>query len=126
MLKDCDFEKREPELKFIRRKNPHNQNWGEMKLYLQLQIEKRALEVWGSEEALEEQRALREEKRDKAKFKKYQKNMKELRMNVRSSLFDKTSKGPHVHSFGEETHIEDDNFSHTCIECGFEETFEKM
>lgn len=78
MLKDCDFDKREPELKFIRRKNPHNQNWGEMKLYLQLQIEKRALEVWGSEEALEEQQALREEKRDKAKFKKYQKNMKEV------------------------------------------------
>lgn len=46
LLKDCDFDKREPPLKCIIRKNPHNVRWGEMKLYLHLQIEKRALEVW--------------------------------------------------------------------------------
>lgn len=46
LLKDCDLDKREPILKCIIRKNPHNVRWGEMKLYLHLQIEKRALEVW--------------------------------------------------------------------------------
>lgn len=46
LLKDCDFDRREPPLKCIVRKNPHNVRWGEMKLYLHLQIEKRALEVW--------------------------------------------------------------------------------
>lgn len=46
LLKDCDFDKREPPLKCIIRKNPHNVRWGEMKLYLHLQVEKRALEVW--------------------------------------------------------------------------------
>lgn len=38
LLKECDIEKREPPLKYITRKNPHNVNWGEMKLYLQIQV----------------------------------------------------------------------------------------
>lgn len=38
LLKDCDFDKREPPLKYISRKNPHNIRWGEMKLYLLLQV----------------------------------------------------------------------------------------
>lgn len=37
LLKDCDFDKREPPLKFILRKNPHNKH-GNMKLYLRLQV----------------------------------------------------------------------------------------
>lgn len=37
-LKDCDLDKREPILKFILRKNPHNPRWGDMKLYLHLQV----------------------------------------------------------------------------------------
>lgn len=126
LLKDCDFDKREPVLKYISRKNPHNTNWGEMRLYLQLQVEKRALEIWGSEEALEEEREKREEKKEKSKFKKYQKNMKALRMNVRSSLFDRTSVASHIHNFGPDSLVEDDTYKHTCSTCGFEETFEKM
>lgn len=38
LLKDCDLDKREPILKFILRKNPHNVRWGDMKLYLHLQV----------------------------------------------------------------------------------------
>lgn len=127
LLKDCDFDKREPPLRYISRKNPHNVNWGEMKLYLQLQVEKRALEVWGSEDALEQERERREEKKEKSKYKKYQKQMKELRMNVRSSLFDKTSASSHTHEYGAETYCEDeDMYVHVCKTCGFEEKFEKM
>lgn len=127
LLKDCDFDKREPALKYITRKNPHNIRWGEMKLYLRLQIEKRALEVWGSEEKLEEEHAARNEKRDKLKLKKFNKNMKQLRMEVRSSLYDRTTKTNHTHVFGEETYNEDaDNYSHSCKICGFVETYEKM
>lgn len=40
LLKDCDLDKREPVLKFIVKKNPHNSRWGEMKLYLKLQVQK--------------------------------------------------------------------------------------
>lgn len=38
LLKDCDFDKRTPPLKFITKKNPHNIRWGDMKLYLQVQV----------------------------------------------------------------------------------------
>lgn len=38
LLKDCDLDKREPVLRFVLRKNPHNPHWGDMKLYLKLQV----------------------------------------------------------------------------------------
>uniref|UniRef100_A0A8C4UU39 XPA C-terminal domain-containing protein n=1 Tax=Falco tinnunculus TaxID=100819 RepID=A0A8C4UU39_FALTI len=38
LLKDCDLDKREPVLRFIVKKNPHNSRWGDMKLYLKLQV----------------------------------------------------------------------------------------
>jgi DNA-repair protein complementing XP-A cells len=82
LLKDCDVDKREPPLRFLTRRNPHDTRWGDMKLYLQLQVEKRALEVWGTEEALEEERELREEKREKAKAKKYGKKMKGMNCHI--------------------------------------------
>lgn len=49
-----------------------------MKIYFVGQIEKRALEVFGSEEKLEEEREKRDEKRIIAKTKKYNKNIKGL------------------------------------------------
>ncbi|XP_078048624.1 DNA repair protein complementing XP-A cells homolog Xpac [Augochlora pura] len=127
LLKDCDFDKREPILKYITKKNPHNSHWGEMKLYLQLQVEQRALEVWGSEEKLLEEKELRDTKREGTKIKKFNKKIKQLRMQVRSSMYDKTSKASHVHEFGGDTYNEeDDTYTHTCITCGYEETYEKM
>lgn len=127
LLKDCDFDKREPPLKFINKKNPHNAHWGEMKLYLQLQIEERALEVWGSEEKLLEEKESRDTKREGTKIKKFNKRIKQLRMQVRSSLYDKTTKASHTHEFGGDTYNEeDDTYTHTCTACGYEETYEKM
>lgn len=76
LLKDCDLDKREPPLKFLLRKNPHDSRWGDMKLYLQLQVEDRAMEVWGSMEELELERESRDEKREKSKAKKYSKHLK--------------------------------------------------
>lgn len=130
LLKDCDLDRREPTLRFISRKNPHNERWGEMKLYLHLQIERRALEVWGSEEGLMRQREERDERRDKTKLKKYNKNLKKLRMEVRSSLFDQrtlSAAGSHTHSFGAERYNEDDDvYEQDCVECGFRQSYEKM
>ncbi|XP_049291538.1 DNA repair protein complementing XP-A cells homolog [Anopheles funestus] len=127
LLKDCDLDRREPALKYISRKNPHNVRWGEMKLYLHLQIEQRALEIWGSEEKLMREKEEREEKREILKVKKYNKRLKELRMDVRSSLYDKTVQ-VHVHSFGDsEVYNEvEDNYTRSCEFCGYSETFEKM
>lgn len=127
LLKDCDLDKREPMLKYIIRKNPHNANWGEMKLYLHLQIEQRALQVWGSEENLLKEKEMRDVKREEAKIKKFNKKIKQLRMQVRSSLYDKTTKASHVHEFGEDTYNEeDDTYTHVCKTCHYEETYEKM
>ena len=38
LLKDCDLDQREPPLRCILRKNPHNPRWGDMKLYLKTQV----------------------------------------------------------------------------------------
>jgi DNA repair protein len=37
LLKDCDFE-RDPPLKFVEKRNPRNNRWGLMKLYLRKQV----------------------------------------------------------------------------------------
>uniref|UniRef100_A0A1B0GA41 F-actin-capping protein subunit alpha n=1 Tax=Glossina morsitans morsitans TaxID=37546 RepID=A0A1B0GA41_GLOMM len=84
LLKDCDFDKRDPPLLYISRKNPRNVQWGEMKLYLHLQVEQRAMEVWGDEKKLMQQHENRLEKREVSKIRKYNKQMKQLRMEVRS------------------------------------------
>lgn len=37
-MKDCDFDIRKPPLRFVSKKNPHNPRYGDMKLYLKLQV----------------------------------------------------------------------------------------
>lgn len=127
LFKDHDFDKRDPPLRYISRKNPHNIRWGEMKLYLHLQIQKRAMEIWGSEEELMRQHEDRVEKREVGKIRQYNKKMKQLRMEVRSSLYTKVTKVTHVHEFGEDTYDEEeDTYTHSCTTCPFTETYEKM
>nr|XP_016935093.1 DNA repair protein complementing XP-A cells homolog [Drosophila suzukii] len=127
LLKDCDFDKREPKLRYISRKNPHNVRWGEMKLYLHQQIHQRALEVWGSEEELVRQHESREDKREVGKARKYNKQMKQLRMEVRSSIYTKKTHAVHEHEFGPDTYNEEeDTYTHTCLTCPYSETYEKM
>ncbi|XP_017155531.1 DNA repair protein complementing XP-A cells homolog [Drosophila miranda] len=127
LLKDCDFDKREPPLRYISRKNPHNVRWGEMKLYLHSQVQKRAMEVWGSEEELVRQHEGREEKREVGKARKYNKQMKQLRMEVRSSIYTKKTHAIHEHEFGPDTYNEEeDEYTHTCLTCPYTESYEKM
>ncbi|XP_063075489.1 DNA repair protein complementing XP-A cells [Engraulis encrasicolus] len=127
LLKDVDLDKREPPLRFIIRKNPHNPRWGDMKLYLQLQVERRGMEVWGSEEALEEAKETREENREVQKQKRFNKKVKELRKAVRSSMFRKDT-NVHQHEYGPEVLLdeEEDLYKKTCTTCGHELTYEKM
>ncbi|XP_072051310.1 DNA repair protein complementing XP-A cells-like [Amphiura filiformis] len=126
LLKDADFDRREPLLKFIVRKNPHNPRWGDMKLYLRLQVEKRALNIWGSEEEIEEAREKRQQNKEKMKQKKFDKKVKELRKAVRSSLWTKDTSS-HEHSFGSEIYDEEtDMYSKTCTSCQHTVKYEKM
>jgi len=131
LLKDAHFDK-EPQrfeaLRFIVRKNPHNQRWGDMKLYLRMQVEKRALEVWGTEEALEEEHEKREERRDQLKVKKFNKKLKALKMQVRGSLYKKVDISVHEHDYGDEVCVDEDEdmYSRTCKTCNHVHTYEKM
>lgn len=126
LLKDCDFDKREPPLRFINRKNPHKSTWAEMKLYLRFQVEARALEVFESLDKIQEQKELREDKKEMAKAKKYNKQLSELRKAVRSTLYDKTTK-KHEHEFGDSTYNEDtDEYFHQCLKCEYSETYEEL
>ncbi|KAJ8399335.1 hypothetical protein AAFF_G00413730 [Aldrovandia affinis] len=110
LLKDCDLDRREPTLRFVLRKNPHNPRWGDMKLYLRVQVVRRAMEVWGSQEALDEAKESREENRETLKQKRFNKKVKAL-----------TSTGP------EELLDEDeDTYRKVCTTCGHQLTYEKM
>ncbi|GFR26237.1 DNA repair protein complementing XP-A cells homolog [Trichonephila clavata] len=125
LLKDCDFDKREPPLKFILRKNPHNLH-GSMKLYLRLQVENRSLEIYGTEEAIEEQKEQREGAQLKRKKKQFEKKVKALRMEVRSSLYRKKDLS-HTHTYGAEVYNEaNDVYIKTCSSCGHQIEFEQM
>lgn len=125
LLKDCDLDLREPPLRYILKKNPYAQR-GDMRLYLKLQIEERALMVHGSEDNLEEELEKREERRTATKQKNYDKKMKSLRMQVRSSLY-KRSTANHEHEFGEPTYIPDDDvYEKECKTCHHKVTYEEM
>ncbi|CAN9510116.1 unnamed protein product [Ophioblennius macclurei] len=127
LLKDCDLDQREPPLRFILKKNPHNPRWGDMKLYLLLQVEKRCMEVWGTEEALEEARETREENKEVQKQKRFNKKVKELRRAVRSSMWTKDT-SVHQHQYGPEEVVDadEDLYKKTCTSCGHELNYEKM
>uniref|UniRef100_A0A671UX66 XPA, DNA damage recognition and repair factor n=1 Tax=Sparus aurata TaxID=8175 RepID=A0A671UX66_SPAAU len=127
LLKDCDLDMREPPLRFVLKKNPHNPRWGDMKLYLKVQVEKRCMEVWGSEEALEEAKEAREDNREVQKQKRFNKKVKELRRAVRSSMWTKDT-SVHQHQYGPEEVVdpEEDLYKKTCTTCGHELTYEKM
>lgn len=126
LLKDCDLDIREPTLRYILKKNPY-QSRGDMRLYLKFQIEERALEVHGSEEQLEEEIEKREEKRVIKKQKTYDKKMKSLSMQVRSSLYKRTL-AEHVHEYGEATCLDEDKdlYRKVCKTCKHVWDYEEM
>lgn len=48
-------------------------------------------------------------------------------MSVRSSLYTRALTESHTHEFGEESYNSDeDTYNHSCISCGYKETYEKM
>lgn len=133
LLNDTDLDKREPPLRCIVKKNPYKYARGMMKLYLRLQVEERALEVWQSEELLEKERKIRETKRETRKQKNFDKEMKKLRMETRSSLFQKKlNSARHEHEYDEGKPIENLNdpdgqyFEQICKICGIKNIYEKL
>ncbi|UYV65755.1 XPA [Cordylochernes scorpioides] len=125
ILSDVDLERREPKLQFILRKNPHRMG-GEMKLYLYSQMKERALEVWETEEGLEEAREQRKSNKRKRQQNAFEKKMKDMRKQARGSKTP-ASLLAHNHDYGEEEHDPDeDTYSKSCQTCGHQITYEKM
>ena len=75
LLADHDLDERRPLLKCIKRKNPHNPRWGDMKLYLKWQVEARAIDIHGSLANVKEKMDEREEKRLDVVTKKREKQL---------------------------------------------------
>ncbi|KRY09077.1 DNA repair protein complementing XP-A cells -like protein, partial [Trichinella patagoniensis] len=124
LLKDCDFDLRAPPLRFAVRKNPHSARYGDMKLYLTIQVEKRAIEVWGSVEELERQRQLRLRNREKWKEKRYDNKMRNLRKQVQSGVHVPKT---HQHNFGDEQFDKKNNsYFKNCVDCNFKIAYEKI
>eukprot|EP00794_Sanderia_malayensis_P019529 gene19529-21459_t len=127
LLKDCDLDLRSPKLNFVVRKNPHNDRWGQMRLYYKQHIIARAVEVWGSLDNVEDEKERRLDNKEKTKQKKYENRIKELRRAVRTSTWKKKLEQNHVHEYSEEVYDEDnDEYSKECISCGYVLTYEKM
>lgn len=126
LLKDCDLDFREPPLKFVLKKNPHEKARGDMKLYLKSQVQDRALLVWGSEDALNDEKTKREERRRGLKAAKFQRNINELRRSLAPTTI--RAKESHKHEYDEEVCVdeEEDIYEKTCKTCHHKVRFEKM
>lgn len=123
ILKDCDFDIREPALKFVCASNPHNPKGGSMKLFLFGQVYERACEVHDGDDGIDEAVAQRAKNREVSAQRKLDKKMSELRKFSRPRQLKQT----HVHEFGEESYNEEhDEYSHECLSCGYIETYEKL
>ena len=128
LLKDCDLDLRKPVLKFVLRKNPHNDHWGQMKLYYKAHIIDRAKEIWGSLEKIEEEKEKRLDNKERTKQKRFEKKIKELRRAVRTSTWQKVEQ-THEHDYdsdNEQYDEESDEYSKTCKSCGHVLKYEKM
>jgi len=127
-LKNCDLDMREPVLRFIVRKNPRDDKWGDMKLYLESQVRERSLVVWGDEEKLQDYKDKLEGDREKKKLKKYEKRVKDMRQSIRTSTWQKDlSHHTHEYDSQDETYDEEeDMYSKKCKTCDHVLKYEKM
>jgi len=133
LLKDVDLSKREPPLKFVEKVNSRSQFYAPMKLYLATQVQKRALEVWGSAEAIEDEKIRRKHKLASNKAKKVERNIENKRKKTyrlekakQRLAADYIDRQVHKHDFGVAIHIEEDNWKDVCKTCGLVREYERM
>lgn len=127
LLTDFDLDKREPILKCLEKKNPHNQRWGKMRLYLRCQVQRLSEQIHQGK--VEEKLTQRDEKRAENKRRKYEKQVEQLRLDVRTSLQSKPLRTAHEHKYDEQNIRFDpqtETYSKICIECGFRYEYEEM
>ena len=129
LLLDTDLDVQFEGLRCIEKKNPHNERWGIMKLYLRYQVEKISYERYGGEQGLEEEIAKRFADKQKLQEKRQKNKVTKLRKQTLTSLW-RTPDETHEHKYGEEQECSDGDdegmWKKVCETCGFVLTFEKM
>lgn len=125
LLKDCDFDAREPPLKYIEKKNPHNNRYAAMKLYLKSQCKERALQIHENEEKIEEKKEIRTLNLHKTRQKTYEKKVTALRKEAR--LGGHKVAEFHKHEYGEEIYNEEEEtYYKICKTCDFKLEYEEL
>ena len=122
VLKDCDFEYREPPLMYATAPNPHSIG-GVMKLYLQGQVYERACEVHGGDAGIDDAITQRTKNKEIAMERKMNKKLSELRKSSKP----RQPKQVHVHEFDEEIYDSvSEQYSKCCISCNYIQKYEKL
>jgi DNA-repair protein complementing XP-A cells len=112
-------------LPHLEKPNPKSSRWKNMQLYLRKQVVTFAISKWGSLDALQEAKLDRKATTTKAKVRKYEQKVSELRRRTRLENWQakrarKQMAKVHRHTFIVNEHIK------TCKECGFEVRFETI
>eukprot|EP00051_Salpingoeca_urceolata_P035586 m.30482 g.30482 ORF g.30482 m.30482 type:complete len:321 (+) comp9462_c0_seq1:89-1051(+) len=128
LLRDEDLDG--TKLRFIERKNPQNERWARVKLYLRSEVERVSYERYGGEQGLEDEIDRRITESRKRKQKKKVKEIAKLRRDTfKSVLRQKPVAKAHMHTFNpdDERYVEEtDSWVKKCSTCDFEVSFEKM
>jgi DNA-repair protein complementing XP-A cells len=125
LLTDVDLDVNFGGLVCVEKKNPRNERWGLMKLYLRCQVEKVCFDRYGGEDGLDKEIVRRSEEKLKMQSKKQKNKVARLRKETMTSLWRKPASN-HEHSFGAERESSPNVWIKTCSECGFEVEFERM
>ncbi|EDO19488.1 hypothetical protein Kpol_1018p16 [Vanderwaltozyma polyspora DSM 70294] len=114
----------------LEKPNPHSGTFARMQLFVRCEIEAFAFKKWGNEEGLDKEWQRREEEKVKRREKKYQQNIKEMRLKTRAQEFTNRLKlkkygKQHTHQFSNAINNGKDEDGHDiikrrCIDCGFE------
>ena len=125
----------DPELKdteilpHLTKPNPHKSTWNDMQLFLRYQVEARAVEKWGSFEALDAEFEKRAGAKRAKKEEKFRSKLRELKNKTRVETWkrkgtggDGMKKAKHEHVWGVLVEIGDGVGVgvRTCEECGLE------
>ena len=120
--------------------NPRDNRYGDMRLYLRAQVEQLALQLWGSDEALFDEKERRVQERLQKAEQKKRKASKPGHGGDRNQAAAKRQAAQaakhrahvasvaHTHSFSpDEVYDEEsDTWTKTCTECGFEVQYERL
>lgn len=123
LLQECHLERMEPPLRYLERRNPHRPGGAGMRLYLRLQVEQRAHELWQGPEGLRKELERREERRAVSVANKMNKDLRQLRRRVRPKPLRDLSSCTHQY---EEKALGDDMYEGRCLLCSHTVQYEKM